>query len=113
MKTIRERAGECCRNTHDHSRENDPHTICGITYQAERVLRELVEEIAVYLDNIPSCWDESVRRRFLGPPSAEEVVEQALAGSHIGDIAEFRTRRIAAEHAAKALREAGLLKEDR
>ena len=109
MKTIRERAGECCRNTHDHSRENDPHTICGITYQAERVLRELVEEIAVSLDELREGgavgWGDAIRRRFLGPPSAGEIILSACAG-----YLNVNGERVAAD-ILRRLNEAGLLKE--
>lgn len=78
MRTIPERAAGAARGA---SRLNDEEIAANI----ERVLRGLVEEIAVDIEgaqknlvNICGC-PEAIRRRFLGPPStqAEEVARKA------------------------------------
>ena len=92
MKTIRERAREmgCVSN--------------GCEQEHERVLRELVEEIAAA--SRPGFYGDAIRHCFLGPPSAEEVVERAWVDHDVGSRGEHRAR-----IAVRALRDVGLLKE--
>jgi len=121
MKTLRERADAALAET-AHSMGLTPDQMTsrpGI----EREMRALVEEIAAYvgdaIDGQPPIggWKTvgiGIRRRFLGPASAEEVATSALMVAHKapkpGDLV-FGTSQQKAYAIVKALRNANLLRE--